>query len=303
MRLKNNRKRSNLTKAIHTLEQPDQPWSQEAYSLTSTAHAHKVALRMDTQKRNSTKPLEKAGKMHHLVRIRFILGYQEPSRRRQDRPLHYLPRKLRQRLHSTTLTRPACALSIKKASTKATFHNTDKTGLCTIYQDSFDKGYIPQHWQDRPLHYLPRKLRQRLHSTTLTRPAFALSTKKALTKATFHNTDKTGLYTIYQEIFDKGYIAGHWTDVASWKLIPNKRRTTASWRHTASSQHRPPLLPWNSPDILPLNRKGETKQKNAHGKMQLHLHTMCPNESIGKNTKCMWQSRMLSCHPFRNVLF
>ena len=157
--------------------------------------------------------------------------------------------------------------------------------LYTIYQESFDKGYIQQDWQDRPLHYLPRTIWQRVHSTTLTRPAFALSTKKDLTKATFNNTDKTGLCTIYQERFDKSYIPQHWTDVASWKLFPNKRTATTSYMLIVSSQHRPPLLPRNSPDILPSNRKGGSGGGGQARKMQLHLHTMCANESIGKNTK------------------
>ena len=41
------------------------------HRLISTEHLHKVAPTMNSQRRNSTKPLEEAGRIQNLVRIRF----------------------------------------------------------------------------------------------------------------------------------------------------------------------------------------------------------------------------------------
>ena len=61
---------------------------------------------MNSLRRNSTKPLEEAGRIQHLVQIGF----------------------------DTQIT-------------KRNLTEEDRAELYTIYQESFDKGYIPKDWK------------------------------------------------------------------------------------------------------------------------------------------------------------
>ena len=76
------------------------------YCVISTEHLPKVAPTMNSQRQNSTKSSEEAGKIQHLVRIGFdtwILRTKQKG------------------------TGPSCTLSTKKAFTKAIFSKTGQT--------------------------------------------------------------------------------------------------------------------------------------------------------------------------------
>ena len=72
--------------------------------MISTAHSQKVALTVESHRMNSTKHLQEAKKIQHLVRIRF--------------------------------------------DTRISINLTEegRTELYAVYQESFDKGHIPEDW-------------------------------------------------------------------------------------------------------------------------------------------------------------
>ena len=74
--------------------------------MISTKHLHKVAPKMNSLRRNSAKPSEKAGRIQHLVQIGF----------------------------DTQIT-------------KRNLTEEGRAELYTIYQESFDKCYIPKDWK------------------------------------------------------------------------------------------------------------------------------------------------------------
>ena len=76
------------------------------YWVISTKHLHKVAPKMNSLRRNSAKPSEKAGRIQHLVQIGF----------------------------DTQIT-------------KRNLTEEGRAELYTIYQESFDKCYIPKDWK------------------------------------------------------------------------------------------------------------------------------------------------------------
>ena len=86
---------------------------------------------------------------------------------------------------------------------------------------------------------------------------------------------------------------------ASWNLIPNQERTTASSVDTVSIKCRSPksALRTSLPENLPeTSRTGRLSQRtrrasdkeNAHEKIQLHWHTMCEGFQR-KHKHCLWQ--------------
>ena len=106
--------------------------------------------------------------------------------------------------------------------------------------------------------------------------------------------DRVDLYTIYQESFDKGYIPEDWTDsilrpiskpgkahheLNGYRILTMQNAVGKLMERTVARKLARDL---EDREILPENRGG-SDQKNAHGKMQLHLHMKCTKDSRGKN--------------------
>ena len=102
------------------------------YWLISTEHLHKVAPTMNSQSRDSTKLLEKAGRIQHLVQIGFDT---QISRTEQKR------------------TRLGCTLSTKKASTKAIFPKSGQIASWELSAEWIPHPYnAKHHWEAHGTH-------------------------------------------------------------------------------------------------------------------------------------------------------
>ena len=106
--------------------------------------------------------------------------------------------------------------------------------------------------------------------------------------------DRTELYTIGQEIFDKGYIPEDWTDsflrhtpkpgkghhkLNEHCILTMQNTIGKLMEHTVA---RKLIRDLEDREIHPANQGG-SDQENAYGKMQLHLHMTCMKDSRGKN--------------------
>ena len=108
--------------------------------------------------------------------------------------------------------------------------------------------------------------------------------------------DRTELYTIGQEIFDKGYIPEDWTDsflrpipkpgkghhkLNGHCILTMKNTIGKPMEHTVARKLTRDLED-REMEIFPANQRG-SDQENAYGKMQLHLHMTCMKDSRGNN--------------------
>ena len=102
------------------------------YWLISTEHLHKVAPTMNSQSRDSTKLLEEAGRIQHLVQI----GFDTRISRTEQKS-----------------TRLGCTLSTKEASTKAIFPKSGQIASWDLLAEWIPHPYnAKHHWEAHGTH-------------------------------------------------------------------------------------------------------------------------------------------------------